>query len=60
MFSVVTLSIFLLIVFILQSVFGAEEYKCLGPYNASFCEKTPGGGATHHPGIKFGVSLLAI
>ena len=31
-------------------MFGCEEYKCLGPYNSSFCEKTPGGGAAHHPG----------
>jgi hypothetical protein len=33
-----------------QSVFGCDEYKCLGPYTADFCEKTPGGGAAHHPG----------
>jgi hypothetical protein len=31
-------------------VFGCDEYKCLGPYAAEFCEKTPGGGAAHHPG----------
>jgi hypothetical protein len=31
-------------------VFGCDEYKCLGPYTADFCEKTPGGGAPHHPG----------
>lgn len=34
----------------LQSLFGCDEYKCLGPYTADFCEKTPGGGAAHHPG----------
>jgi hypothetical protein len=31
-------------------VFGCDEYKCFGPYTADFCEKTPGGGAPHHPG----------
>jgi hypothetical protein len=31
-------------------VFGCDEYKCFGPYTADFCEKTPGGGALHHPG----------
>jgi hypothetical protein len=31
-------------------VFGCDEYRCLGPYTADFCEKTPGGGAAHHPG----------
>lgn len=35
---------------LLQSIFGIGDYKCLGPYNSSFCEKTPGGGAVHHPG----------
>jgi len=33
-----------------QSLFGIESYRCLGPYTNDFNEKSPGGGATHHPG----------
>jgi hypothetical protein len=33
-----------------QSVFGCADYKCMGPYTPTFNEKTPGGGAAHHPG----------
>eukprot|EP01039_Chlorochromonas_danica_P006082 gene6082-6698_t len=33
-----------------QSVFSAESYRCLGPYNLTFSEHSTGGGAPWHPG----------
>lgn len=34
-----------------HSTFPCQEYKCIGPYNANFTVKTPGGnGANWHPG----------
>lgn len=33
-----------------QSVLGVGAYKCYGPYNATFSSKTPGDGASWHPG----------
>lgn len=33
-----------------QSIFSAESYRCLGPYNLTFSEHSTGGGAPWHPG----------
>ena len=34
-----------------QSVMDIQSYKCQGPYKSNFSTKTPGGGATWHPGV---------
>lgn len=35
-----------------QNVLELDNYKCQGPYDKSFCEKTTGGGNEWHPGKK--------
>jgi len=35
-----------------QNVLELEKYKCKGPYDKDFCEKTTGGGNEWHPGKK--------